>query len=140
MINDPMFLRHKDVVWPVFWPFFLWACGRFHRVAEALNARGVYIMEITINPWGTIKITRTTWAHDWRHGLYARAGAYDQLAPLVPPRIHDQNPTPDIAALNIIYWRANTMRTALKAWTQTYCDAPQRLATYLSAGLPLPHT
>ncbi|MEM0987167.1 MAG: hypothetical protein AAGJ32_13050 [Pseudomonadota bacterium] len=139
MINDPMFLRHKDVVWPVFWPLFLWAVGRFHRVAKALNARGIYIMEITINPWGTIKITRTSWAHDWRHGLYARAGAYDQLEPLAPLQ-QDQNPTPDIASLNIIYWRANTMRTALKAWTQSFRPAPRRRVTYLSAGLPLPHT
>ncbi|MEM0985633.1 MAG: hypothetical protein AAGJ32_05260 [Pseudomonadota bacterium] len=140
MINEPMFLRHRDAVWPIFWPYFLWAIARFNRFVASLNARGMTFIDYKITPWGGIKITRTTFGPGWRYGLYTRAGAFDELAPLTPPLEHYRKPDPDIASLNVVFVHVNLLRTALKAWTQTYRPADRRLSTYLSAGLPLPHT
>ncbi|MEM7766393.1 MAG: hypothetical protein AAF253_02770 [Pseudomonadota bacterium] len=79
MITDSLFFRHKDAVWPFFWPVFLVAIAWFNRRAQALIADGCASIDYVVSPYGLISITktiRTGGPRCWKDQLYAATGAY----------------------------------------------------------------
>ncbi|MEL6211860.1 MAG: hypothetical protein AAFR44_17070, partial [Pseudomonadota bacterium] len=76
MFTDPIFDKHKDYVWPFFWPVFALAILLFRQRAGALIADGCLNIDYEVTPLGLIYITETVFpgaATGWKHQLYIAA-------------------------------------------------------------------
>ncbi|MEM7768780.1 MAG: hypothetical protein AAF253_15085 [Pseudomonadota bacterium] len=141
MFTDPLFDRHRDAVWPMFWPVFVLAILLFRQRSRALLASGCRSIGYEVTPFGMVYITDTSFPADgpgWKDDLFSATGAYGDagtaLGSAVPGAIAREALCPTLvleAHILSLNWviRRRAQRQRLKP-----------SCAHSPIGLPLPHT
>jgi len=138
MLNDPIFLRHKDHVWPFFWPVLLVSIALLRRQTDGMFARGCISFTYSVSYLGVVSITDMEFPRarpHWKDSLFFVTGRYDgvSMGGAIAP---DTQSADDFAErLNIVFWA----RKQVSETEPTDVRAQSGRGRLLSAGLPLPH-